>query len=319
MNFLWPQALSLFILVPLYIFLYFYFEKKKANDIVPFGNLEFLAEAISKTKRVEILKHLPFILKVFLFCALIFALARPTSTVYLPMRDTKVMLLIDNSISMEAPDIHPNRIFAAKEAAKHFIDKLPQGVQIGIALFSGNVKVPLYPTLDKIKAIRILDKINLKLLEPGTAIGDAILAGIDAITFDDTSRNPYANKNNRILVLITDGEANIGADPIFAAAQAKVNNITIQAIGIGNPSGTIIRGGILTRLDEFTLQEITALTKGYYFNAQNLEQMKKIYKKIRTTIKLMPQQTEITFIPVIISFVILFLLQVLKWSKFRFA
>lgn len=317
MGFIFPQALWLFLLVPVYVLLHFYFERKKTKDIIPFGNLEVLVEAVSKTKKIDFLKYFPVMLKTLLFCAVVFALSRPTSTIYLPMRDTKVMLLIDNSISMEASDIEPDRITAAKVAAKQFVRELPSGIQVGVALFSGTVKVLLYPTIEKAKALGILDKLGVKTLEPGTAIGDAVLAGIDAITFDDSSKSKH--KNNRILVLITDGEANVGADPLFSAAQAKVNNITIQAIGIGNPLGTIIRGGILTRLDEFTLQEITALTRGYYFNAQNLEDMKKIYKKIKQTIKFVPKETEITFIPVIIAFVILIILQLLKWTKFRFA
>jgi len=237
------------------------------------------------------------------------------------MRDTKVMLLIDISISMEAEDIEPDRITAAREAAKEFIRDLPRGIQIGITLFSGNVKVLLSPTLDKFKALTILDKLNPKMLEPGTAIGDAILAGTEAITFDEEEKEGRKKgvKGNKILVLVTDGEANIGADPIFSAAQAKVNNIIVHAIGIGNPLGTIIRGGILTRLDEFTLHEIASLTGGYYFNAQNLSEMNKIYKAIKKKIRMVPQETEVTFIPLVGAFVVLVILQLLKWSKYRFA
>lgn len=316
MNFIWPQALYLLFLVPIYIFLHFYFEKKRKKDVIPFGNLEVLVEVISKMKKIDFLKHLPLALKTILLCLLIFALARPTATMYMPMRDTKVMLLVDISISMEATDIQPDRITAARETAKHFINDLPKGIQVGIGVFSGNVRILVNPTLEKQKVINVLNKLNTKMLEPGTAIGDAILASSETLSFDDISKT---NSNDRILVLITDGEANIGADPIFAAAQAKVNNITIQSIGIGNPLGTIIRGGILTRLDEYTLQEVSSLTGGYYFNAQNTYDMNKIYKKIKKTIKLVPQETEVTFIPLIWAFIVLMILQILKWSKFRFA
>ena len=317
MTFIWPQALYLLAFVPIYIYLHFYFEKRKKKDIVPFGNLEILIEAITNTKKIDVLKHLPLILKTLLICTLIFALGRPQSKVYIPIRDTKIMLLIDTSISMEATDIVPNRITAAKEGAKQFIKNLPDGIQIGIGFFSGNVKVLVNPTLEKLQVLEVLKKLNRKTLEPGTAIGDAILAGTEAITYDENPK--VKRRNDKMLVLVTDGEANIGHDPIFAAAQAKINNITIQAIGIGNPLGTIIRGGILTRLDEFTLREITELTGGYYFNAQNLSEMKKIYKKIKKTIKLVPKETEVTFIPLIAAFFLLVIYQLLKWSKFRFA
>ena len=115
------------------------------------------------------------------------------------------------------------------------------------------------------------------------------------------------------------GEANIGIDPLYAASIAKNNNITIESIGIGNPDGTIIRGGILTRLDEITLQQVSLYTGGQYFNAQNLNDMNKIYKKIKTSIKLTKEKTEATFIPVLAALLILFIIQILKWTKFRFA
>ena len=315
MNFIYPQALYLLLLVPVYIFLHFYFEKKKRKDVIPFGNLEVLVEAISKTKQIDILKYLPFILKTTVLCLLIFAIARPVSTIYVPMRDTKIMLLVDISISMEANDMKPDRITAAKEAAEEFVKNLPKGIQVGIGLFSGNVRILVNPTLEKEKVLKILSKLNVKSLEPGTAIGDAILAGTESVCSEDSEKNKI--KNNRIIVLVTDGEANVGADPMFAAAQAKVNNVSVQSIGIGNALGTIIRGGILTRLDEYTLQEVSLLTGGYYFNAQSILDLNKIYKKIKRTIKLVPQETEITFIPILISFIILIIYQMLKWSKFR--
>lgn len=317
MSFIWPHTLYLLLLVPIYLLLHFYFEKKRRKDIIPFGNLGVLQEAISKTKSIDFLKYAPLILKVLLFCLLIYACARPTSTIYTPMRDTKVMLLVDISISMEASDIQPNRISAAKEAAKQFIHDLPKGIQAGIGLFSGNVRVLVNPTIDKTKVLKILDGLDLKNLETGTAIGDAILAGTEVLSTDDFPRK--ISKGDRILVLITDGEANVGIDPLFASAQAKVNNITIQAIGIGNPLGTIIRGGILTRLDELTLKEVTSLTGGNYFNAQNVKEMDTIYKKIKKSIRMIPQESEITVIPLIFALIILTILQLLKWSKFRFA
>jgi len=317
MEFIYPNFLFLYILVPIYIFFHFHFEGKKKKDIIPFGNLDVLVEAINKTKKIDALKHLPLILKTLVLCLLIFGAARPVSTIYLPMKDTKVMFLFDISISMEAEDIKPNRLEGAKDAAIKFVKELPDGIQTGIALFSGTVKVLAEPSIDKSKVVSILKSLNLKSLEPGTAIGDAIVAGTQAITIAD--KDKVTNKDNRILVLITDGEANIGIDPMFAAAQAKTNNITIQSVGVGNPTGTIIRGGILTKLDEYTLREISLLTGGQYFSAQDMHDFKEVYKRIKSAIKLVPQKTEITFIPLGIAFTLLVILQVLRWTKFRFA
>ena len=316
MNFICPYSLYLLLLVPAYIVLHFYFERKKTKDIIPFGNLELLSESILKIKKKDILKHLPLILKSLILISLILALGRPTYKILVPSTDSKILLLMDISISMEADDMKPDRITIAKESAKKFIKDLPKGIEIGLGLFSGNVKIVATPSEDKSTCLRFLDKLNAKKLEPGTAIGDAILAGIESFSYDDEGKHKL--QNDKTIILLTDGETNIGTDPLFAAAQAKVNGITIHSIGIGNPFGTIIRGGILTRLDEFTLREISTLTKGYYFNAQNLNEMDKIYKKIRKSLKLIPKETEITFIPVIFGFILLAIYQFLRWSKFKF-
>ena len=114
MSFIYPKALYLLILVPLYILFHFYFERKRTKDIIPFGNLEILTESISKSKKNDFLKHTPLILKSIVLILLIFAISRPTSTIYVPMRDTKVLLLMDISISMEADDIEPDRILQQK-------------------------------------------------------------------------------------------------------------------------------------------------------------------------------------------------------------
>lgn len=317
MSFIFPQALFLLLLVPVYILFHFYFERKKNKDIILFGNLEILTESISKSKKFDLFKYTPLIIKSLVLCFLILAISRPISKIYVPMRDTRILLLLDISISMEANDIEPDRIIAAKNAAKKFILDLPEGIQLGLGLFSGNVKILVSPSLNKARTLNLFKGLNARSLEPGTAIGDAILSGIEVLSLDNSLKR---SKNNfdKIIILITDGEANIGADPVFAAAQAKVNNITIHSIGIGNPLGTIIRGGILTRLDEFTLKEITSITGGYYFNAQNFQDMSRIYKKIKKTIKLVPQKTEVTFIPAVFAFIVLIIYQVLRWSKFRF-
>ncbi len=316
MSFICLKALFLLLLVPVYVLLHFYFERKRTKDIIPFGNLEILSESASKTKKIDFFKHLPLILKSTILILSIIAISRPVSTIYVPVRDTKILLLMDTSISMEANDLKPDRITAAKNAAIKFVSDLPEGIKVGLGIFSGNVKIIANPSLDRTKILNILNKLNTKKLEPGTAIGDAILSGIEVLSLNSSLNNRASFE--KTIILITDGEANIGADPIFASAQAKVNNITIHSIGIGNPFGTIIRGSILTRLDEFTLKEISSITGGYYFNAQNFQDMNKIYKKIKKTIKLVPKKTEITFIPVIIIFVFLLILQLLRWSKFKF-
>jgi Ca-activated chloride channel family protein len=54
------------------------------------------------------------------------------------LESTKIVVLaIDTSISMEAEDVSPSRIDAAREAATAFLDAVPEGVAVGVVGFDG--------------------------------------------------------------------------------------------------------------------------------------------------------------------------------------
>ena len=57
--------------------------------------------------------------------ALVLALAKPQKTVAVPVDRASIMLVTDHSRSMLATDVDPDRMSAAQEAARTFIDKLP--------------------------------------------------------------------------------------------------------------------------------------------------------------------------------------------------
>ena len=164
MSFIWPLVLLALLLVPFYVWLHFIFEKKRNKDLIPFGNVETLKEVISKTKTVNTFAHLPIILKTIALCLFIVALARPQAEILVPNKSSKVMILLDNSISMEATDIPPSRLDAARDTAVKFVNDLPKGIQIGIGIFSGNVKILINPTTKKESVISALYSLNLDTL-----------------------------------------------------------------------------------------------------------------------------------------------------------
>lgn len=316
MTFLNPSALYLLIIVPLYIALHSYFEKRRQKDLIPFGNFEILQDALLKTKKIDFLVYLPITLKILILILLILCLARPQAKILQSVKDAKIILLMDNSISMEATDVEPTRCDVARETAIKFVKDLPKGVKIGIGFFSANVRIIVNPTDQKHEITNTLNNFTLSILEPGTAIGDALKSGVESLLIGSDQKQ--SQKDNKTIILITDGEVNFGIDPIYAAKLAKEKNITVQSIGIGNPSGTIIRGGILTRLDEDSLKSISKITGGQYFNARSLNDMNQIYQKIKQTIHLEQSEQEITYLLVGCIFILICILQALKWTKFRF-
>jgi Ca-activated chloride channel family protein len=126
----------------------------------------------------------------------------------------------------------------------------------------------------------------------GTAIGDAI---VNAVYKFDVAKD---KKRDRVIVLLTDGEANAGVvDPLEAAKIASDKSVKIYTIGVGSIDGApipIIRNGrkfyarnndgslYIPKIDEQLLKDIAYMTGGQYFRATDNEALKKIYDKIAT-------------------------------------
>jgi Ca-activated chloride channel family protein len=185
------------------------------------------------------------------------------------------VIALDTSLSMLAEDMLPNRL----ERAKHEIIDLIKGLngdRVGIVVFAGRAFALCPLTVDYDAALMFTRSIDVYTVsEPGTAIDKAIDAAV--ALFDQSERR------DRAVILVTDGENHEG-DPHRAAAQAAEKGVRVFTIGIGNPSGELIpeRGAdglvvgykkdkrgetVLTRLDEDTLIDVAATTKGRYLPA----------------------------------------------------
>src|SRR3989449_11447900 len=106
------------------------------------------------------------------------AVARPQAVVAVPSQEGTVILAIDVSGSMLAEDMKPNRMEAAKAAARAFVDKQSESVKIGVVSFSGDASIVQSPTTDKTLVIAAINRLRP---QRATAIGRAILVSLDAI------------------------------------------------------------------------------------------------------------------------------------------
>ena len=100
-----------------------------------------------------------------------------------------------------------------------------------------------------------------------------------------------------MIILLTDGRANIGISPIIAAKLLREKNIRTFVIGIGSASGTLLyttnaigkreyfrdENGepIRADLDEPMMREIARLTGGKYWNSSGAEALSEIFLEIR--------------------------------------
>jgi Ca-activated chloride channel family protein len=217
---------------------------------------------------------------------------------------------------MAADDLQPTRMEAAKAAAVEFVKRQPSTVQIGVVAFSDGGFTVQPPTNDQEK---ILASINRLVPQRGTSVGRGILASLETIaagkgeitqgeelnsTGDPSPAPtptpvPEGSYTSAVIVLLTDGENNASPDPLAAALTAADRGVRIYTVGIGSAAGTILEVNgftVHTQLDEAALQQIAQLTDGAYFNAQNEEDLRKIYDDLTPQLVIKPEKMEVTSI-----------------------
>lgn len=186
---------------------------------------------------------------------------------------TNFILAIDASGSMLADDYNPNRLEASKRAARGFIDSLPFNTKVGIVDFAGASFIRLRPSTNLNDAKKSIESINIETVG-GTAIGDAIITSINLL---------LTEKNTKSIVLLTDGQNNIGATIEEAIEYANYNFIEVNIIAIGTKEGgklINLNETLLSRLNEESLKKIADSTQGKYFLAEDEESLNNAYKEI---------------------------------------
>ena len=260
------------------------------------------------------------------WCLLLIGVARPQAVLMLPSRMDTVMLAVDTSGSMRAADVKPSRIEAAQEALRRFIEAQPPQVKVGVVTFSATASVAQPPTTSRDDLFKSIESLQM---QPGSAVGSAILialaqlvpgSGIDVNQILSDAESPPARDKGRALnapeadlgktraepgsnkaaaiILVTDGQGNLGPDPLKMAQLAAEHGVKVHTVGVGTTEGTVIRAQGVSqrvRLDETTLKKIAELTLGDYYRATSATDLNKIYDQLGLTIRMQKHQTtEIT-------------------------
>ncbi|TMB97783.1 MAG: VWA domain-containing protein [Chloroflexi bacterium] len=184
MNFLWPGNLLLVLVVPALIAGYVWAQRRRQKYALRYASLSLVREALGKGPGRK--RHIPpaLFLAALFFMAL--GTARPETVVVVPVQEGTVILALDVSGSMLAEDLRPNRMEAAKDAAKAFVIRQGADVKLGVVAFSGDAQVVQSPTKDKDLVVAAINRLRP---QRATAIGRGILASLDAI-FEDSEETP---------------------------------------------------------------------------------------------------------------------------------
>lgn len=195
-----------------------------------------------------------------------------------------IILCIDVSRSMLAEDIPPNRLEVAKERIRDFVRMRPTD-RISVIIFSEKVFTLLPLTTDPQLVDQVLSEISIGYLGSGTNIGDGLALSVARAVNSDTK--------NKVIILLTDGVANVGTlTPIQAAEEAKKYGIKVYTIGLGTdedariPMGNGIFGTQYQSIpggsiDYKTLKEISDLTGGKFYPAKSEGGLKDILADIQ--------------------------------------
>ena len=316
MTFIWPEMLWGLLAVPLLIALYVWLLRRRKKTALRYANLSLVKEAMGK--RLAWRRHLPPALLLTAITALLIAAARPAAVISLPLAEKTIVLAIDVSGSMRAADVLPDRITAAKEAAKAFVADLPRSVRIAVVQFAGTAAVVQAPTLSREDVVAAIDRFQL---QRGTAIGSGIVlslatvfpdAGIDLSQITGQRAMPPAPGDkpkpeftpvepgtyaSAAIILLTDGQRTTGPDPVEAAKMAADRGVRVYTVGVGTKDGETIGfegWSMRVRLDEETLKNIANITRADYFYAGTAADLKKVYQGLSTRLIVEKKETEIS-------------------------
>ncbi len=306
MDFQWPFMLWLLLLIPALVMIYIGSQRRRQRYVLRYASLSVVKEALGKGPGKR--RHIFPALLLAGFIAMIIGLARPQMVTALPVQEGTVMLVMDVSGSMDADDMKPSRIEAAKAAARDFVQRQPEGIKIGLVSFSDDASVVQAPTSSREDILAAIDRLTS---QGGTAIGSGILVALQTIfeksdmpvpsDIQDLNANivpvPQGTYAPAIIVLLTDGENNEGPDPIIVSRAALVRGVRVYTVGIGSAQGTVlhIQGQLLrTNLDETTLKNIAGTTNAKYYNASSATDLRSIYENLDTHFVIKTQRMEVT-------------------------
>ncbi|HWD65971.1 MAG TPA: VWA domain-containing protein [Solirubrobacteraceae bacterium] len=235
------------------------------------------------------LRHLPAALLLAGVAALAIALARPHISYRVPVGDASVVLVLDHSGSMAATDVRPSRLVAANRAARAFASQLPSSVRLGAITFSSSPDSVQQPVPNHQAALSLLASAQAN---GGTNTGGALQLALQILHGSRRTHPPSA------VVLLSDGAANLGPNPVTVADQAKQEHIPIYTVALGTPGGSLNTGPLSPPVavppDPQLMNEIASTSGARAFDARSADQLSSIYSSLGRRLGSVSRKRDIT-------------------------
>ena len=292
MRFESPLALLALLIVPGALAGYALLQRRRMRYAVTFTNLEVL-EGVAV--RASPWRHrLTVSLFLAALAALCIAAARPAVTTVEARRGSTVVLVVDTSRSMEATDVAPTRLEAAKVAVDRFLDRVPRSVRVGLISFSDEPDVLVQPTTDH---RRVRDGVALLTVGGGTAIGDSLALAVKVGRPVVRTARPTS-----AIVLVSDGSQTRGTlTPLGGARRALRANMPVYTVALGTDNAmselrTIDERKLIAIAppDRDTLARIATVSYGGFFDAETAGRLETIYGDLGAAVATVEHRRELT-------------------------
>jgi Ca-activated chloride channel homolog len=282
LSFLAPSRLWLLLLIPALVSLYLWLVQRKRNRNRGMGMGKTMFDLVIPRDRTW-LRHLAVGLSILSLLTLTVAFAKPKDQVSVPRERATIVVTIDISLSMQAEDVEPNRLEAAKGAAVQFVNSLPPKFNVALVTFAGTATTVVPPTTD-----RGVVSAAIQTLQPqaSTAIGEGIYTSLAALAqVPPDPDDPRAVVPARI-VLLSDGKTQVGRPSAEAAQAARAQSVPIYTIAYGTADGYIEIGGRRepVPVDRAELARVSRISGGEAYTATSAGELKEVYEDIGSSV-----------------------------------
>jgi Ca-activated chloride channel family protein len=291
LTFASPGVLVALLAIPVVIGIYALAQRRRRRYVVRFTAVPVLAGVMAAGGVSRWRRHLPAALLLAALAALLLALAKPQTTVAVPVEKASVMLVTDASGSMRAEDVTPSRLAAAQRAGRDFLSKVPEELQVGAVAFSDVPQSVSPPSTNREDVRSLIDGL---VADGGTAAGDALQSALDSL---EDAGVGGRNRPPAAIILLSDGATTTGADPVQVAREAGRRGIPIYTVALGTPDGTVpggFGGSIPVPPDPETLRDISEASRGQAYTADDADQLSAVYERLGSRLGTKQEEREVT-------------------------
>lgn len=294
MSFENPLALVALVALPLVLAAYVLRERRRRRVAGRFASPALLPALAPRPPRAA--RLLPLALLLLALAAMVVGWARPEATLTVKREEATVVLAVDISRSMEAEDVPPNRLAAARAAVGSFIETIPDRFRVGVVAVGTRAVVTAPPTEDRELVTQALNALRPS---QGTALGDAVVLSAELGAREereDGTVPPTA------VLLVSDGAPDGGETAIEdAAARAQELGVPVFTLLVGGPDGQVeqpLEGGftqiIRVPADPDTLRRLADETGGRFFDSLDDAELSAVYDDLESRLGTREERRELT-------------------------